>query len=255
MSIKYHDNNDTKRYETDESGALANNWDPAIEYGENEYINAYFRTDCPAYRQGAAFMQFDNREEHNAFYNEVAAALMPLGWSFNEIEPGVYGTDGTKGKAHIYIHPDMVSGSVLKNEVQAMAEALNNRKTFSLRWVDLYETVYDYTDNEYLQYLNTRTEDIKKYILSNAKTKRRNTFTYMSEIKRGAALSVRRKRIGKTDSGVYHGDAMESAVVDSIVSGLIEVGYLVQPSSRDDLIRTINKTEQRQRKLYIEEVA
>ena len=256
MSIKYHDNNGTKKYETDSAGALADNWDPSIEYPNNEYISVYFRTNCPAYRSGAAWMQFDNEDERTAFYNEVAEALIPLGWSFNELAPGVYGTDGTNGQAHIYIPPDSVSGSVLKNDIEAMAQALSNRKTFSLSWVDLYETVYDYTDNQYKSYLESCIEDIKGYVLRHAKTKRRNLFIRRGSLAMDAGLSVRRKRIGTTDSGVYHGDRMETKVVSSAIDSLIDAGYLIAHNHNgDQYIRTINKTEQRQKKLYIEEVA
>ncbi len=251
--IKYHDNNGPKKYETDINGYYANNWDPCGHYADDEYIRVYFRIDCPAYRSGNNFMQFDNANEHNAFYNEMAETLIPLGWSFNEIKPGCYGTDGKKGKAHLYVHPDQVSGTVLKKDVKAIAEALAEQRTFSIRWVDLYETVFDYTDDEYRAYLETRKNDVTTYILSHSKTTRKNLFKRTGDIIMDAALSVRRKRVGLTDGCCICGDKVETDFISSIVNELVKTGYLVKFERDNDLyIRTINKTEQRKLKLCLE---
>ena len=254
MKIKYHDTTIYPEYGADHK--LLDNWDPNGAYGDNEYVKVHFNINCPAYRSGSYFMQFDNRDEQKAFYNEAAEALIALGWSVNEIEPGAYGTDCKKGKAHLYVHPDSLSGSVLKNDVRSIAEALSNRETFSMRWVNLHDTVYDYTDIEYKSYLETRADDIKAYILKHAKTTRRQFFVRSGDIVMNAGLSVRRKRIEKTDSGIIEGDRMETEVVSAIIEELINTGYLVKFERDNELyIRTINKTEQRQKKLYIEEVA
>ena len=54
----------------------------------------------------------------------------------------------------------------MKNDIKEIAEALEKRESFYLRYVDLYETVYDITDQEYEEILTRKDEEIMTAILT-----------------------------------------------------------------------------------------
>lgn len=140
---------------------------------------------------------------------------------------------------------------MLKNEVKHIAEALEKRNMFYLRWVDLYETVYDMTDKEYEEILSAKDEDIKKSLLENSKTTRTSKYYYAFDVSRSLANKFRLRRIGDND-GRNYGTGQTINHILKVIQSLIEEGYLVSAVKNDILlIRTINKTEQKQRKLFV----
>ena len=76
------------------------------------------------------------------------------------------------------MHPQQFSGEVLKNDIKEVAEALQSGTVFSLRWVDIRETVYDISDEEYHEYLHKKEENIRTDLYSNFGTTRRNKYYY-----------------------------------------------------------------------------
>ena len=140
---------------------------------------------------------------------------------------------------------------MLKNEVKQIAEALKKRNTFYLRWVDLCETVYDMTDQEYEEILSAKDEDIKKSLLENSKTTRTSKYYYAFDVARNLANKFRLSRIGDSD-GRNYGTGQTINHILGIIQSLIKEGYLVSAMKNDTLlIRTINKSEQKQRKLFV----
>lgn len=239
MAIKYHQKGIGKEYGADHQ--LTNNWDPDKDYG-NEYVNVFFRMETKGYEYPSfSFIG----EDRNAFDSEITKVFTSLGW---KCEEGAYGGSCAtwyKEKQHLYLHPQNFSGEVLKNEIKQIAEALEKHNTFYLRWVDLYETVYDMTDQEYEIALSQKDEEIRKAILKSCKTTRISKFCYTSDVIRRFCDKYGLKQIGKEK---YSGIAIKH--ITKVVCELISEGYLV--SARDnELIRTINKTEQKQRKLFV----
>lgn len=118
-------------YEYGEDHVLTNNWNPDEDYG-NEYSNVYFNIDTPAYDGMNGGWEADERE---TIGKEIDRLFTSLGWKCNE--PGFNGVCATytKGKSHLYMHPQNYSGEVLKNEIKSVAEAIEKAETFSLRWV------------------------------------------------------------------------------------------------------------------------
>lgn len=239
MAIKYHQNGTGNEYGVDHQ--LTNNWNPDEDYG-NEYVNVYFRMETKGYEYPSFSFTEEDRKNFDSELEEVFASL---GW---KCEEGAYGGSCAtwyKGKQHLYLHPQDFSGEVLKNEVKQIAEALEKRNTFYLRWVDLYETVYDMTDEEHEIALSQKDEEIRKAILENCKTTRTSKFYYTSDVIRSLSNKYGIKQIGKEK---YSGIVMIH--ITKVVCELIMEGFLI--SARDnELIRTINKTEQKQRKLFV----
>lgn len=245
MAIKYHQNGIENEYGADHQ--LTNNWNHNEDYG-NEYVNIYFRMETNGYEYPSFSF---NEEDRKAFDLEVTEVFTSLGWKCEEKVYGGGCATWHKGKQHLYLHPQNFSGEVLKNEVKQIAEALERRNTFYLRWVDLYETVYDMTDQEYEEILSAKDEDIKKSLLENSKTTRTSKYYYAFDVARSLANKFRLSRIGDND-GRNYGTGQTIKHILGVVQSLIDEGYLVSAVKNDILlIRTINKTEQKKRKLFV----
>ena len=242
MSIKYHDNTVYPQYGDDHK--LTNNWNPDCDYG-NEYVSVYFRIDAKGYSYPAFSF---TEEDRTAFNTELAKIFNSLGWKCEEEAYSGSCATWRNKKSHLYLHPQDFSGEVLKNDIKSIAEALENNTTFKLRWVDLYETVYDITDEEYEKFLSTKDEEIKNAALEICKTKRTNKYCYMDEVVRYLSSKFRLRRIGEDE--VMCGTRQIGKYIINVINSLIGEGYIV--AARDNtLIRTINKTEQKQRKLFV----
>lgn len=244
-SIKYHQNGLGNEYGSDH--ILTNNWNPDKNYG-NEYVNIYFRIEAPGY----SYPSFSFTEEgEKAFYIEIKNALQPLGWE-SEIDAEDWHCEYIKkGKQHLYLHPQNFSGEVLKNEVKQIAEALRKHNTFYLRWVDLYETVYDISDSEYEEYLNSKEAEIRKTLFDNFTTTRTNKFYYVFDVCRSLADKFRLRRIGLND-GRNSGSGQTIEFIGKVINNMIEEGLLIGAENNGNkLIRSLNKAEQKKLKVKV----
>lgn len=244
-SIKYHQNGIGSEYGADH--ALTNNWNPEADYG-NEYVNIYFRIEAFGY----SYPSFNfTEEEEKAFYSEVKAALLPLGWEL-EIDMEEWHCEYIKkGKQHLYLHPQNFSGEVLKNEVKQIAEALQKHNTFYLRWVDLYDTVYDISDSEYEEYLIGKEAEIRKALFNNFTTTRTNKFFYVFDVCRSLADKFRLRRIGLND-GRNSGTGQTIEFIEKVIDKMIQEGLLIGAENNGNkLVRSLNKTEQKKLKINV----
>ena len=237
-AIKYHQNGTGTEYI---NGKLSNNWDPDQDYG-NEYVSVHFRIDAYGYRYPS--FQFSERDR-KAFDQEVEAVFSSIGWKCNEEYHGSCST-WRNGNSYLYLHPQDFSGKVLKNDIKIIAENLCNRITFDLKWVDLYKTVYDLTDQEYETYLCKKDEKMRKTLFQLCATSRRNRYYPASAIARELSKMFQIDRIGKTlDSAVGSGPVIDHIM--KIIDAMILDGYLIQADNAGEkMIRSLNKTEQKQ---------
>lgn len=245
MKIKYHDNTKSPAYGAD--GTILDNWNGA-EGHSGEYVNVHFRIHTPSYDP---HKRWD--EEHiGQFDAECEAVFDRLGWTVTSHRHSGSCATVCKGKSHLYLHPQDFSGEMPKNEVVDIAETLNRAESFTLQWVDLYETVYDMTDAEYIGYLDGQEERIRTEVLKASVTTRRSRFYRDYDIARHVAGIVRLSRIGE-DDGRYGGVGKTANHVVGVIDKLIAEGYLATVTSRNGsrMIRTINREEQKQKKLYV----
>lgn len=242
MSIKYHQYGIGNEYGEDHT--LTNNWNPDMDYG-NEYVIVYFRIDTPSYHYERGFSSTEDRDS----WDTEASNLIS---SFGIMEDSGYNVDNGKEKcAYLYAHPQNISGVVLKNDVQKIAEAISNMKLSSIRWVDLYETVYVISDNEYNEYLDGRKDEIRKALFEKSATTRANKYCAAFDVARNIAGMVRLNRLGLND-GKNYGSGQTIEYILKVADEMIEEGYL-KYFERDGIkyIRSLNKTEQKQSKLNI----
>ncbi len=244
--IKYHQNGIGNEYGEDRT--LTNNWNPDIDYG-NEYANIYFRIDADYYEYPFTGYTPEQKQE---FINEVSKIFKELGWKTDKEANNGCCTEISQGKQHLYLHPQNFSGEVLKNNVKEIAEALKDNSTFKLRWVDLYETVYDISDQEYEEYLNTKNDEIRTILFEKCQTKRTNKFYYVFDVARDLASQFRLVRIGLND-GMNFGSGQTIEYICKIIEQMESEKYLVFAENEigNKLVRSINKTEQKKMKLKI----
>lgn len=237
MNIKYHQNGIGYEYE---DGRLTNNWNPNLDY-DNEYVKVYFRIDTPSYHYNDGF---NTTEDRDKWHMETSNLISSFG-----IMEGC-GYDYEKKKcAYLYAHPQDISGVVLKNDVQKIAEAISNMELSSIRWVDLYETVYDISDSEYEKYLDGRKDEIRKALFEKAVTTRTTKYYSAFDVARHIAGKVRLNRLGLND-GKNHGSGQTIEYILKVADEMIDEGYLKYfEKDGGKYIRSLNKTEQKKSKL------
>ena len=177
--------------------------------------------------------------------------MQPLGWQSEECTEDWHCGYIKKGKQHLYLHLQNFSGEVLKNEVKQVAEALQKHDTFYLRWIDLYDTVYDISDSEYEEYLNSKEAEIRKTLFDDFTTTRTNKFYYVFDACRGLADKFRLRRIGLND-GRNSGSGQTIEFIEKVIDKMVQEGLLIGGGNKGGkLVRSLNKTERNKLKLNI----
>ena len=242
MFIKYHQNGIGNEYGSD--GKLTDNWNPDIDYG-NEYVKVHFRINTPTY----TFQNgFTTKKEEESFYKESRNILK----LFNILEDSGFKVENSNNKqAYLYIHPQDISGVIKKNDVKKLAEAFNKMETTSIRWVDLYKTVYVMTDAEYQKYLDKRKNEIRKLLFKRAATTRINKFYCAFDVAQDIANNVRLNRLGLNDGKNYGGGQTIDYILKCADEMILD-GYLkCFNDNGQKYIRSLNKTEQKTFKPFI----
>lgn len=236
MKIKYHQYGVGCDYGTD--GQLTDNWNPDLDYG-NEYVKVYFNIDTPTYIN----LSFSTIEDRNKWKEEASKLIVSLGI----VEDSGYKIEHSEEKcAYLYAHPQQINGVVLKNDVKKIAEAINNMELSSIRWVDLRETVYVISDNEYEEYLEGRKKKIRKELFEKSATTRTTKYYAAFDVARYIAGMVRLNRLGLND-GKNYGSGQTIDYILKIVDEMIGEGYLKYfEKNGQKYIRSLNKTEQKQ---------
>ena len=142
------------------------NFDPDIEFAEDEFARVYFRINCPAYHFPDGFA---SESDDKQYYTEMREILH----SFDLDEqcgnnPAIM--------EYLYIHPMELTGVVHKRKIRAIAESICNSSTAHCRSVDVYEDIAPITNEDFLELLKEKHDEIANDILSMFQTKRRDLF-------------------------------------------------------------------------------
>lgn len=239
--IKYHEYRTNER-DYGEDHKLTNNWNPDLDYGK-EYAKVYFNMESEGYDYPSFSFTEEQKEK---FTDDINRIFSSIGWACEEPERKLSGVCARwrKGKSHLYMHPQQFSGEVLKNDIQEVAKALQGGTVFSLRWVDIRETVYDISNEEYKDYLESRKKEICTALYEDFGTTRRDkAYDTMDVIKR-LIKKYGLPRIGKETDRIAI-DYIRNRVIDMAADGLVKI-------FRDgDLMRSLNKTEKRKKPLVL----
>lgn len=199
MGIKYHQYGCGNDYGDDHY--LTDNWNPDYDYG-SQYVEVYFNINTPSYmhdKDPSAF-GFASDEARDEWYAAASKVIA----SFDILEDSGYNVENSAEKrAYLYPHPQQISGVILKNDVRKVAEAIERMSPSSIRWVDLYDTVYVISDEAYEKYLIFKDESLKKDLFEVCQTLRITRFYDAIEISRSLAMKYRLKRLGINDGRNY----------------------------------------------------
>ena len=255
MKIKYVDCDSEPDWSADRVWAHPKAWDPDRDYGE-EYAVVHFILIT----KGFGYPNFElNPEDRAAFYGTLRKILEPLGFEIKETlvsnpERDKVRTVASRGYERLDLsYPGDLSGELKKNQIKAVAEALvaGRGSVFWLRDVKIFETRCELTSAEFEERLVKLKPDIRKYILNGARTTRMTKFVAADTAAAEAAHHFQIPRVGGTTFSDW--DKEMTFIRRTVIPELIEEGYLVTGDSPNYnlLIRTINKTEQKRKKLFL----
>ena len=239
-NIKYCDCNEGYKYGPD--GKQLSNWDPDKNYG-TDYVTVHFRMHTIGYYPYDGFKEEYQRQ---AFYTDISRAFSDLGWVCKEVANSCKGATWINGNESLHMHPQDICGLVQKNHVKRIAEALDRTTgSFRLKWVDLFNTVYDMSDYDYRKYLKSQECKIRNIIFSTASTRNRSIFQFVDDVVPAVVDKVKLDRIIKYSDKDIKKEPTRIYVLE-LVRMMVEEGYLISRMSGSiEYVRSINKKEQR----------
>ena len=235
--IKYHDNMNGPQYGPDHH--LTDNWNPDGPFPADSYIQVYFRIDAKGAGMYGSFADPTDRER---FYSEVEKIIADF-----EISEGIGGRAEGYPMEHLYAHPNDISGTVAKAKVKPIAEALDAAETVSVRWVDMYHEVFPISNEEYLNILKDRREEIAKELLTEFKTKRSNLYIVSNDFFSGPVRRVSEKHhIPRRGAERYDDNGTGYSYVYSVFEDLLSAGKIVSAVTKHGTgYRTAKANEKR----------
>lgn len=233
MAIKYHDNT-APGYPYGPDGCLLDNWDAEKEYGD-EYCAVHFRVESKYYDSMHQCWK-DNPTWHedsparNRFDKQAKEVLERF-----EIQEGT----GVKWEGfpmeHLYIHPQDVSGTVAKNKVRKIAEALDAMDDVSICWVDVYEDISPMSEEAYLAHLESKRNEIVEKLLETYKTKRRNLYIVPNTLDLPEHRVIAQYHIPRRCARRSKDDETGHKFIDEIFKELVEAGKIISAETRKGL--------------------
>jgi len=179
-----------------------------------EYQKVYYRINS-SYKWGHGM---DNAD-HEKFEEEVRDLIKKIGLTEQKKTIRCESITGKNDFESLYFHPMDFSGYIQREKISIIERIINEGgyKTFSLRGVDTYETVIDWTDEELEELLNKDREEIGIKIIESLKTKRKNLF-------RGFRSDLLATEYAKKHQTVK--DRVVGKFIYNVFEGLIEEGKI-----------------------------
>lgn len=168
------------------------------------------------------------------FFAEIVSLFEKAGWFVSKRKDSYGGCpEVCKGWSKLYLHPMDASGAVAEDLIDEVTEILSRGTTFTATGERDCGRLYNWTDEEYLSYLEGRREEIEDKILRALKTKRSNLYANGSVF--GGAL----KRVYDTEHvqrvcshiGCSSND-VDIKYIERVRDELVEAGKLVTAQTR-----------------------
>lgn len=119
-----------------------------------------------------------DQDKTENFYSDILGLFAGEGWTIKEPYRNGSGATVANGNSSLYIHPQEVSGYVTEELIPAVSAALEHGCTFQHYATDIYDTAYNWTAQQYREYLNSKRGDINAALLEAFKTPRRNLYKF-----------------------------------------------------------------------------
>jgi hypothetical protein len=211
------------------------------------YRHVYFRINTPSYYPKNRYgVGFSTQEDAQMFQNKTTELFLNEGWEI-KVKRNNYGCNTiTKTKQELYLHPQSISGVVAEEDISIIENILSKSTWFNLEKTDIYESVFDITDEAYLKILEDKRNFIEQDILEKYKTKRSNLYITDSY---SPLLSVLKKYKIKRLSkyiGVVCSDDIDVEFMRRIFEDLIKRGEIITNRVKSGIgYRTITNKEKK----------
>lgn len=140
---------------------------------DTPYKHVYFRLNS-----GYVWGKGMDQDKTEKFYSDILALFAADGWTITEPYRQGNGATVANGNSSLYIHPQEVSGYITEDLIPAVSAALEHGCTFEHYATDIYNTAYNWTAQQYREYLNSKRGDINAALLEVFKTPRRNLYKF-----------------------------------------------------------------------------
>jgi len=218
------------------------------------YSNVHFRIEKNGYTgQGWSDDRIENgkwvSELRQAFSDEVECLFTANGWSLESGRRNGASATASKGRNFLYLHPMDFSGVCENAEIEAVQGFLAVGATFLLRGTDIYEEIFDMSDEELTEKLNRERRDIYAEIMTAYTTKRRNLYIAGTDPIESIGRRHSLKRLALGNRSDSHGlDRRSDGICQTYVAGifqeLIDSGKIVTANTKAGLgYRTAKKDE------------
>lgn len=116
-------------------------------------------------------------EDHAAeqLRNETRSLFQEVGWTLYPRGNGVCDTV-SKGKQELYLHPMNFSGVIQEESIPELENLIRGAHSFQCYATDRYEEYLDMSAGKYLEFLESKREEIVSMLLDMCRTKWRNLF-------------------------------------------------------------------------------
>lgn len=205
------------------------------------YKHVYFYIDS-GYRWGEG-MSADANEK---FTEEITELFRENGWTvfkpkFSSSCPTVQ--DGVNS---LYLHPIEVCGTLEADRIEEVEKILDQGKTFVYYEKNIAGNVYNWTDEEIVEHLNSKRKILESIMLDKLRTKRSNLYVPCS-INYGVPHDMALSNKVKTPSKLYgmSSDDVEVTYMWNLLQTLVKEGKVIEAETkRGKAYRTAKKEEQ-----------
>ena len=215
-----------------------------------KFKKVHFRIITPSYYNKAG-VGFQDKSDRIKFEESALKLFLDNGWKPKKGRFSGSSDRVTKDKQELYLHPQSFSGVVLEENIKNIETISKECELFKFKNTDVYDDVFDMTDQEYLNLLESKKSEIEKDILEKYKTKRRNLYitdlnTPIMKVLDKYSIKRIKKYLGMTS------DDVDYVFMTDVFKKLVNEGKIVSENCRNGMgYRTINKTEQKESKISL----
>lgn len=141
-----------------------------------KYKRVYFRINTPSYYKNSHGVGFENQQAGEKFQEVATEIFLNDGWTIKQTKYNSGCKTVTKDKQELYLHPQSFSGVILEDNIQYIENLISHNSLFKFERTDIYEEVFDLTDEEYIDLLKGKQSEIEFDLLKTCQTKRSNLY-------------------------------------------------------------------------------
>ena len=211
------------------------------------FKRVYFRINTPSYYKAKYGVGFENNQDRDIFHDTIKDLFLNDGWEFKKEKINGGCATVIKDKQELYLHPQEVTGVVITDNIPYIENLLNNNKVFKFEKTDIYEDVFDITDEEYLNLLESKKQDIEQDIRELFKTKRSNLYITGTFALERIVDKYRIKRLSH-HVGVYSNSNIDWVFIEDIFSQLVLNQQIITAKTKNGTgYRTMTEKEKNQK--------